>query len=243
MRCGRARPGASRSRTNCRAWARPSRNCRRSDLTRLPLSETLLDAVRAWKRTTTHEGKRRQMQFIGKLMRGADVEPIRAAVIEMQLGRAQRFARPARSRALARAHSRERRGRHALDRRAPRHGRPAAAHPRAQCAQGCDPRGREAQRTRLSRTVPLHPSAQRRRWLRPRPLPRRWSVSGSAWFRSAIALPAGSTPTRASLPCRRGWGGRCAIRSIGRPAWCPTRRNSSARRCATSSTSRAAISC
>ncbi len=55
----------------------------------LPLSETLLDAVRAWKRTATHEGKRRQMQYIGKLMRAAEVEPIRTAVAEMQLGRAR----------------------------------------------------------------------------------------------------------------------------------------------------------
>jgi ribosome-associated protein len=55
----------------------------------LPLSETLIEAVRAWKGTRTHEGRRRQMQYIGKLMRGADAEPIRAAVAEMQLGRAR----------------------------------------------------------------------------------------------------------------------------------------------------------
>ena len=55
----------------------------------LPLSETLIDAVRAWKQTRTHEGKRRQMQYIGKLMRAADAEPIRQAVTEMQLGRAK----------------------------------------------------------------------------------------------------------------------------------------------------------
>ena len=55
----------------------------------LPLSETLLDAVRAWKQTRTHEGKRRQMQYIGKLMRAADADPIRQAVTEMQLGRAK----------------------------------------------------------------------------------------------------------------------------------------------------------
>ena len=58
-------------------------------LTSLPLSEALLDAVREWKRTRSHEGKRRQMQFIGKLMRRADEEPIRQAVAEMQLGRAR----------------------------------------------------------------------------------------------------------------------------------------------------------
>ncbi len=55
----------------------------------LPLSENLLDAVRTWKQTRTHEGKRRQMQYIGKLMRAVDAEPIRHAVTEMQLGRAK----------------------------------------------------------------------------------------------------------------------------------------------------------
>jgi ribosome-associated protein len=57
-------------------------------LVALPLSEALLEAVREWKRTRSHEGKRRQMQFIGKLMRHADETPIRAAVAEMQLGQA-----------------------------------------------------------------------------------------------------------------------------------------------------------
>ncbi len=40
-------------------------------------------------RTRTHEGRRRQMQYIGKLMRGADPEPLREAVAAMQLGRAR----------------------------------------------------------------------------------------------------------------------------------------------------------
>jgi ribosome-associated protein len=54
----------------------------------LPLTEPLLDAVLDWKRTRTHEGKRRQMQLIGKLMRQVDADPIREAVAELQLGRA-----------------------------------------------------------------------------------------------------------------------------------------------------------
>ena len=58
-------------------------------LVALPLSEALLDAVREWKRTRSHEGKRRQMQFIGKLMRRSDEAPIRAAVAERQLGHAR----------------------------------------------------------------------------------------------------------------------------------------------------------
>ena len=60
-----------------------------SRLETLAIPETLRDAVREHRRTRTHEGRRRQMQYIGKLMRGADVEPIRQAVTDMQLGRAK----------------------------------------------------------------------------------------------------------------------------------------------------------
>lgn len=55
----------------------------------LPISETLRDAVAEYKRTRSFEGKRRQMQYIGKLMRRNDVEPIREAVAAMRLGRAK----------------------------------------------------------------------------------------------------------------------------------------------------------
>lgn len=60
-----------------------------SRLNTLAIAEQLLDAIRQYKKTRTHEGKRRQMQYIGKLMRVHDVEPIRQAVTDMQLGRAQ----------------------------------------------------------------------------------------------------------------------------------------------------------
>jgi ribosome-associated protein len=55
----------------------------------LAISERLLDAIRQYKKTKTHEGRRRQMQYIGKLMRIDEVEPIRQAVADLQLGRAQ----------------------------------------------------------------------------------------------------------------------------------------------------------
>ena len=54
----------------------------------LGVDERLLDAIRQLRRTRTHEGRRRQMQYVGKLMRGADIEPIREAVALSQLGRA-----------------------------------------------------------------------------------------------------------------------------------------------------------
>ena len=44
----------------------------------LPLSEKLVDALAEAKRITNFEGKRRQMQFIGKLMRGLDEETLQA---------------------------------------------------------------------------------------------------------------------------------------------------------------------
>lgn len=55
----------------------------------LPMDETLQDAIRQYRVTRTHEGKRRQMQYIGKLMRRADPEPLREAVAAMQLGHAK----------------------------------------------------------------------------------------------------------------------------------------------------------
>jgi ribosome-associated protein len=55
---------------------------------RLELPESLVTAVQEYKRTRSHEGRRRQMQYIGKLMRQIDPEPVREAVAEMKLGRA-----------------------------------------------------------------------------------------------------------------------------------------------------------
>ena len=62
----------------------------RADLmARLDLPEKLLDAIVQAKKITTFEGKRRQRQFIGKLMRPLDTEPIRAAIDEQKNGSAQ----------------------------------------------------------------------------------------------------------------------------------------------------------
>jgi ribosome-associated protein len=62
----------------------------RADLmAKLDLPEKLLDAIAQAKKITNFEGRRRQMQFIGKLMRPLDTEPIRAAIDEQQNGSAQ----------------------------------------------------------------------------------------------------------------------------------------------------------
>jgi ribosome-associated protein len=55
----------------------------------LALPEILYDALRHAKKITNFEGKRRQMQYIGKLMRKIDPEPIREAVAAYKLGHAQ----------------------------------------------------------------------------------------------------------------------------------------------------------
>jgi ribosome-associated protein len=55
----------------------------------LALPEILYDALRAAKKITAHEGRRRQIQYIGKLMRKIDPEPVRQAVATFKLGHAK----------------------------------------------------------------------------------------------------------------------------------------------------------
>ena len=49
-------------------------------LAAVEMPERLRDAVMAARRITAHEARRRQMQYIGKLMRKVDAEPIRTAI-------------------------------------------------------------------------------------------------------------------------------------------------------------------
>ena len=61
----------------------------------LPLGEKLVEAIHEAKRITNFEGKRRQMQFIGKLMRKLDeptLEAVRAALAEQSSGPAAETA-------------------------------------------------------------------------------------------------------------------------------------------------------
>ncbi len=60
-----------------------------SRLSVLAMPESLRDAILEYRRTRSHEGRRRQMQYIGKLMRRTDPEPLREAVAAQQLGRAR----------------------------------------------------------------------------------------------------------------------------------------------------------
>ena len=69
---------------------------RESELDALDLPETLVDAIRLARRTTSRGGAVRQRQYVGKLMRNVDLEPIRAALnarIEHSTLEAARFKR------------------------------------------------------------------------------------------------------------------------------------------------------
>lgn len=57
-----------------------------SALKRLALPPKLGDAIREYKALTKHEAKRRQLQFIGALMRDTDADPLARAVEDMEAG-------------------------------------------------------------------------------------------------------------------------------------------------------------
>ncbi len=59
-----------------------------SRLLAVAMPENLRDAVLEMRRTRSHEGRRRQMQYVGKLMRQADAGPLREAVAQIKLGTA-----------------------------------------------------------------------------------------------------------------------------------------------------------
>lgn len=65
--------------------------CSLSDerLVQVELPEALRDAIVQYRRTRGHEARRRQMQYVGKLMREVDEAPLRAAVDEAALGSAR----------------------------------------------------------------------------------------------------------------------------------------------------------
>ena len=65
-------------------------------LAELGLPERLVDAIAQARGITRHEGRRRQLQFIGRLMRHVDPEPLKAALIRWQSGPNRERARFAR---------------------------------------------------------------------------------------------------------------------------------------------------
>jgi ribosome-associated protein len=58
-------------------------------LANTPMPEALRDAILEFRRTKSHEGRRRQLQYVGKLMRNADEAVLREAVAAAKLGSAR----------------------------------------------------------------------------------------------------------------------------------------------------------
>ena len=64
-----------------------------AQLEKIEMPDKLRDAVLEAKRIKSHEAKRRQMQYIGRLMREVDAAPIRAQLAEVEGHSAQANAR------------------------------------------------------------------------------------------------------------------------------------------------------
>lgn len=64
-----------------------------SQLKKMRLGERLLQAILEAKAIKSHEARRRQMQYIGRLMREVDAAPIRAQLAEVEGHSAQANAR------------------------------------------------------------------------------------------------------------------------------------------------------
>jgi len=58
-------------------------------LSKVPLGEPLITAVREYQRLKKHEAKRRQLQYIGRLMRDADAETIQHAINRFDASQAE----------------------------------------------------------------------------------------------------------------------------------------------------------
>lgn len=63
-----------------------------AQLDQMTLNVTLKHAILEAKRIRSHEARRRQMQYIGRLMRDVDPEPIRAQLAAVNAGSAQSVA-------------------------------------------------------------------------------------------------------------------------------------------------------
>ncbi|GHA68959.1 UPF0307 protein [Formosimonas limnophila] len=53
-------------------------------LAQIPMSEDLRDAIKEYKRLSANEARRRQMQYIGKIMRNEEIGPIQEKIDQFQ---------------------------------------------------------------------------------------------------------------------------------------------------------------
>lgn len=80
----------------------------RDQLKRINLPEELHKAILEWQRFGKHEARRRQLQYIGKLMRNIDPEPIHAGLASLRGESAVEIARMHRLEKAAREPTRRR---------------------------------------------------------------------------------------------------------------------------------------
>lgn len=64
-----------------------------AQLDKIPLDPVLADAIADARNINSREGKRRQLQYIGRLMRNADLEPIQSALDKLALKSGQSKAK------------------------------------------------------------------------------------------------------------------------------------------------------
>jgi ribosome-associated protein len=60
-----------------------------AQLDKIPLDPVLADAIKEARNLSSHEAKRRQLQYIGRLMRSVDPAPIQAAIDQFELKKGQ----------------------------------------------------------------------------------------------------------------------------------------------------------
>ncbi|WP_328700818.1 ribosome biogenesis factor YjgA [Aquariibacter albus] len=89
---GSGRPSRTRRKTDALAAQRLGEALLELPLARLKaldLPERAFDAIVMAQKTKSFEGRRRQLQYVGKIMRGLDLDPLEEAVAAHQLGRAR----------------------------------------------------------------------------------------------------------------------------------------------------------
>jgi ribosome-associated protein len=59
----------------------------------LPLTPELLEALHMWRRISDHEGRRRQLQYLGRLMREADGAAIASGLAALRDGKTREACR------------------------------------------------------------------------------------------------------------------------------------------------------
>jgi ribosome-associated protein len=102
LRTPTAPPEAEHGQAPDSAYDKPSKSARKRDMHRLqdlaetlallnssqlskaPISESLMASVREFQAIKAHEGKRRQAQYLGKVMREEDADAIQAYILDLE---------------------------------------------------------------------------------------------------------------------------------------------------------------